>query len=99
MNSVRRSTSTLATLLGLFVLCLLIAAPAALASGFQPHVDYVTGIDPASVASGDFNGDGKLDLVTGDYDEEYRIVRPDGSVRWIRDRAFPVQDNTGSVSG
>ena len=35
--------------------------------------------------------------ITGDYDEEYRIVRPDGSVRWIRDRAFPVQDNTGSV--
>lgn len=25
------------------------------------------------------------------YDEEYRIVRPDGSVRWIRDRAFPVR--------
>jgi PAS domain S-box-containing protein len=29
--------------------------------------------------------------MTGDYDEEYRIVRPDGAVRWIRDRAFPVQ--------
>lgn len=30
-------------------------------------------------------------MTTG-YDEEYRIVRPDGSVRWIRDRAFPVRD-------
>jgi len=50
------------------------AAPAALASGFQPHVDYVTGIDPASVASGDFNGDGKVDLVTGDYDEDTESV-------------------------
>ena len=30
---------------------------------------------------------------TGNYDEEYRIVRPDGSVRWIRDRAFPVRDD------
>ncbi len=29
--------------------------------------------------------------ITGNYDEEYRIVRPDGSVRWIRDRAFPVR--------
>ena len=29
--------------------------------------------------------------IRGDYDEEYRIVRPDGSVRWIRDRAFPVR--------
>lgn len=26
----------------------------------------------------------------GGYDEEYRILRPDGAVRWIRDRAFPV---------
>ena len=31
----------------------------------------------------------------GDYDEEYRIVRPDKSVRWIRDRAFPVKDAAG----
>ena len=30
--------------------------------------------------------------ITRGYDEEYRVVRPDGSVRWIRDRAFPVQD-------
>jgi PAS domain S-box-containing protein len=33
----------------------------------------------------------------GTYDEEYRIVRPDASVRWIRDRAFPVRDATGKV--
>jgi diguanylate cyclase (GGDEF)-like protein/PAS domain S-box-containing protein len=26
----------------------------------------------------------------GDYDEEYRITRPDGSIRWIRDQGFPV---------
>ena len=26
----------------------------------------------------------------GTYDETYRIVRPDGSQRWVRDRAFPV---------
>jgi two-component system, cell cycle sensor histidine kinase and response regulator CckA len=31
----------------------------------------------------------------GDYDEEYRIVRPDGSIRWIRDRGFPIQDRVG----
>ena len=28
---------------------------------------------------------------------EYRIVRPDFSVRWIRDRAFPVRDAAGLV--
>jgi PAS domain S-box-containing protein len=35
--------------------------------------------------------------VRGDYDEKYRIVRPDGSIRWIRDRAFPVRDEAGAV--
>jgi PAS domain S-box-containing protein len=30
-------------------------------------------------------------------DEEYRVVRPDGSVRWVRDRAFPVRDAAGRV--
>lgn len=29
------------------------------------------------------------------YDEEYRIVRPDGSIRWVRERTFPVQDADG----
>src|SRR5579863_6903141 len=33
----------------------------------------------------------------GAYDEEYRIIRPDGSVRWIRDRAFPIKDKSGQV--
>lgn len=33
----------------------------------------------------------------GDYDEVYRIVRPDGSIRWIRDRAFPIRNHAGEV--
>ena len=28
----------------------------------------------------------------GTYDETYRVVRPDGAVRWVRDRAFPIRD-------
>jgi PAS domain S-box-containing protein len=35
--------------------------------------------------------------VDGAYDEQYRIVLPDGSMRWIRDRAFPVHDAAGRV--
>jgi two-component system, cell cycle sensor histidine kinase and response regulator CckA len=31
------------------------------------------------------------------YELEYRIARPDCSVRWIRDRAFPVRDSAGLV--
>ncbi len=33
---------------------------------------------------------------TGTYDEQYRIVRPTGEVRWIRDRAFPISGNRPS---
>ncbi len=33
----------------------------------------------------------------GEYDQKYRIVRPDGTVRWIRDRAFPVRDEQGKI--
>ncbi len=35
--------------------------------------------------------------VLGEYDIEYRIIRPDGEIRWLRDRAFPVRDQTGNV--
>ncbi|MCX6953690.1 MAG: response regulator [Verrucomicrobia bacterium] len=34
----------------------------------------------------------------GTYDETYRIVRPDGSIRWIHDKAFPVRDLRGDVT-
>ncbi len=33
----------------------------------------------------------------GEYDETYRIVRPDGLVRWIHDRAFPIRNAAGEV--
>ncbi len=31
------------------------------------------------------------------YELEHRIVRPDGSVRWVYDRAYPYFDETGKV--
>jgi len=33
----------------------------------------------------------------GEYDEVYRIIRPDGSIRWIQDRAFPIRDTSGKI--
>ena len=33
----------------------------------------------------------------GVYDVEYRITRPDGTERWIRDRAFPVRGAAGAI--
>jgi PAS domain S-box-containing protein len=29
---------------------------------------------------------------TGNYQEEYRIIRPDGTIRWISDRGYPIKD-------
>jgi PAS domain S-box-containing protein len=34
---------------------------------------------------------------SGDYEEIYRILRPDGSLRWIHDRAFPIFNDAGKV--
>ncbi|MZP30671.1 PAS domain-containing protein [Heliobacterium undosum] len=35
---------------------------------------------------------------TGVFDEEYRILRPDGSFRWIWARSFPVFDDQGRIA-
>ena len=36
-------------------------------------------------------------LIAGDYDEEYRVVRPDSSVSWVHDRAFPLRNEKAEV--
>lgn len=33
----------------------------------------------------------------GDYDDEYRIIQPNGSIRWIWDRSFPIRNAAGEV--
>jgi PAS domain S-box-containing protein len=38
------------------------------------------------------------DLNRDPYQEEYRILRPDGTTRWIWDRVFPVRDEHGGIS-
>jgi PAS domain S-box-containing protein len=35
--------------------------------------------------------------MVGTYDEQYRILRPDGAIRWISDRAYPIRDSSGIV--
>ena len=37
------------------------------------------------------------DVAVGAYDQEYRVLRPDGSERWVRDRGFPVHDDDGTL--
>lgn len=34
---------------------------------------------------------------TGELSDEFRVVRPDGSIRWIRSRMFPVRASGGSI--
>mgnify|MGYP001770882059 CR=1 FL=1 len=36
-------------------------------------------------------------LKIGQSDVKYRIIRPDGSIRWIRDRAFPIKNEAGEI--
>ena len=31
------------------------------------------------------------------YDEDYRILQPDGSLRWIREQSFPIKNQEGKV--
>ena len=35
----------------------------------------------------------------GKFEEEYRILLPDGSARWIWDRCYPVHYPSGLVKG
>ncbi|UBF24482.1 PAS domain S-box protein [Kovacikia minuta CCNUW1] len=32
-----------------------------------------------------------------EYDVHYRIIRPDGEIRWIHDRAFPIRNEQGEI--
>src|SRR5919202_4968257 len=41
----------------------------------------------------------KANHFEGEYKAEYRIVRPDGSIRWVRSRSFPVQNPVGETWG
>jgi diguanylate cyclase (GGDEF)-like protein/PAS domain S-box-containing protein len=35
--------------------------------------------------------------MTGEYELEYRVIRPDGSIRWVWDKAFPVRNKAGEI--
>jgi hypothetical protein len=48
--------------------------PAALAGAFGPPKFYPAGLRPESVATADFNHDGKLDLAVVDYSNQVSIL-------------------------
>lgn len=55
-------------------------------------LDAIVEDDREGVARSFFQGvaEGKFDIV-------YRIRRPDGTIRWIHDRGFPIHDEKGNV--
>ncbi|MDX6498088.1 MAG: hypothetical protein QOG23_1348 [Blastocatellia bacterium] len=59
----------------------------------DPHsfIDAIHSEDRARVAEAN-----QRDREEG-FEVEYRVVRPDGSMRWIRDRGFPIKDAAGRV--
>ena len=63
--------------------------------------------DPASYLDG-IHSDERSEVVQalrkavssgGEWNKEYRVVRPDGSVRWVWDRAFPMRGDGSGVIG
>src|SRR5271167_4886963 len=71
VTSVLRASATLTVIIRTAIVVAVIAmtAPLALAQSFMfNRADFVTGTGPAVVAVGDFNGDGRMDVVTGNSD-------------------------------
>ena len=38
-------------------------------------------------------------VVAGEFDVEFRIARPDGTLRWIRARGYPIRDDAAASTG
>ncbi|NTU85426.1 MAG: PAS domain-containing protein, partial [Chloroflexales bacterium] len=65
---------------------------AALYANFMEWIEAIHPDDRERVASAFFER-----IYAGTYEEEFRVVRPDGSIRWIRDRGFPIWDVAGKI--
>ena len=65
---------------------------------FRPHIDYATGTQPSSVAVGDFNGDGKLDLaVTNEQDGTVSVLLGNGDGTFQTQVVYPIANGAQSV--
>jgi len=58
---------------------------------YQPFLDSIVPEDREKMAEIMRRG------AQAEFDVEFRIERPDGSVRWFRDRGFPVRDRSGRI--
>jgi PAS domain S-box-containing protein len=60
-------------------------------SDYQPFLDRILPEDRERVAEIMRRG------ARDPFEIDFRITRPDGSIRWIRDRGFPIRDQSGQV--
>jgi PAS domain S-box-containing protein len=58
---------------------------------YQPFLDSIVPEDRERMAEIMRRG------AEAEFEIEFRILRPDGSVRWIRDRGFPIRDQSGQI--
>ena len=58
---------------------------------YQPFLDMIVPEDRERMAEVMRRG------AQEEFDVEFRIRRPDGSLRWIRDRGFPIRDQSGQI--
>src|SRR5260370_1361116 len=94
------NTKTTLVCAGLAV-CSLLLAPAAQAQdvSFIPHRDFAVGDLPFSVAVGDFNGDGRLDLVTANVNAyNVSVLLGDGDGGFQPARTFATGEEPYSVA-
>ncbi len=81
------------------LLYFLIGTMAATAVGFKPPVDYGVGTYPDSIAAGDFNRDGKLDLVVANYSSTaVSVLLGNGNGTFQPKVDFAVDYGAGSVA-
>jgi PAS domain S-box-containing protein len=67
-------------------------------SAHGPHDDFLDWLDAVHPDDRERVGDSfDVKKVQSRLDQEYRILQPDGSVRWIRDRRFPVMNEALGV--
>jgi hypothetical protein len=76
--------------------------PSAAAAGstpiFQAHQDFTTGSHPFTVAVGDFNGDGRADLVTADFFDGVSVLLGNGDGTFQAKHDYSTGDGAVSVA-
>ena len=70
---------------------------------FAPHVDYSTGLGPYDLATADFNGDGKLDLVVTNYGDlgggsSFSILLGEGDGTFLPHQDYPTEGGPFAVA-